>query len=240
MAPTTTLVPPRRLGALLRQARVEKGWELVDLISRAGLTVVELDDVEHGRRDLDEATLNALLASYGIDDAELVPTRSQLVIDLDEGRIAVHRTDIDVDASFGPDAVLTRYLALVYRLRGVELGTSLPLRDVDLDVLSTSLSLESHDIESRLQRLMSGRTDVERDQHRIRRQLLLPLAGVVIAATGLGTLVLVTDDSGTSAVPAAEAVDVGTERIATPAIQEASVVETDIGNGGALEINPGN
>lgn len=225
MTPTTSLVPPRRLGALLREARVAAGRELVELGPVCGLSVVELDDVEHGRRPLDEATLGALVEAYGVSGAGVVPARSQLVIDLDEGRIAVNRTDIDVDPAYGPDAVLTRYLALVYRLREMPLGTPLQLRDIDIEVLSTALSLAADDVDTRLHRLMGSGSDVADDQRRIRRQLLLPLVGVVIAATGLGTLVLVADRG---APP-----ETG---IGTPAIEE-SVVVTDLGAGGAVEFN---
>lgn len=238
MTPTTSLVPPRRLGTLLRRAREAAGRDLEDLRTESGLTVVELDDVEHGRRVLDEATLDALVAAYGIEGASLVPARSQLVIDLDEGRIAVDRDHVGIDPSYGPDAVLTRYLALVYRLRDLPIGTALPLRDVDIEVLATSLALADRDIESRLHRLMDRHVDVEQDQKRIRRQLLLPLVGVVIAATGVGTLVLVSDP-GNQAPPApASLTDVGASRIATAAVEDPVVVATDIGNGGAVEENP--
>jgi len=230
MAPTTTLVPPRRLGTLLRQARVTAGWDLADLTTGSGLSVVELDDVEHGRHELDEATLTALIATYGVDSAGLVPARSQLVIDLDEGRIAVNQSDVDIDDSYGPDAILTRYLALVYRLRDLPLGTALQLRDVDVEVLSSSLSLASNDIEQRLGRLMSSTNDIESDQRRIRRQLLLPLVGVVIAATGVGTLILVADSAPPSPAP----------QIGNAAIEESGSIITDLGNGAAIEINPAN
>lgn len=243
MAPTTSLVPPRRLGALLRQARVTAGWELTELTAPCGLSVVELEDVEHGRRPLDEATLDALVAAYGIEGAGLVPSRSQLVIDLDEGRISVNHTDIDVDSSSGPDAVLTRYLALVHRLRDLPLGSPLPLRDVDIAVLSAALTLSTEEAESRLHRLLDTRSDIERDQRRIRRQLLLPLVGVVIAATGVGTLVLVARGEDVTPSPAAQSVELGPARIATAAIEEVPAPEgdgipTDIGNGGAVEVNP--
>lgn len=238
MAPTTTLVPPRRLGSLLRQARVASGRELADLSAVAGLSVVELDDVERGRRSLDEPTLTALVDAYGVDGAGLVPIRSQLVIDLDEGRIAVDQADVGVDPAHGPDAVLIRYLALVYRLRSMPLGTAVPLRDVDLDVLSTALSLPADDVESRLQRLMRRGSEVEADQRRIRRQLLLPLVGVVIAATGVGTLVLVSDEAPAPGPVAVPSSDAGAARIATAAIEEPVEIVTDIGNGGAVETNP--
>jgi transcriptional regulator with XRE-family HTH domain len=236
MTPTTSLVPPRRLGALLRQARLSSGRELGELATRSGLSIVELDDVEHGRRELDEPTLTALVDSYGIPGSGLVPERSQLVIDLDDGRIAVNRTDVDVDPAFGPDAVLTRYLALVYRLRSLPIGTPLHLRDVDLDVLSTALALGTGDIDARLHRLMDSRSDVVADQRRIRRQLLFPLVGVVIAATGVGTLVLVSDRDAKPAAEVTEVTVAGAARISTPAIEEVRI-ETDLGNGGAVEFN---
>lgn len=242
MAPSTTLVPPRRLGALLRQARVTARQELSDLSAGSGLSLVELDDIEHGRRPLDEATLSHLVSVYGIEDVGIMPERSQLVIDLDEGRISVNRTDIDVDSTYGTDAVLTRYLALVYRLRDLPLGAPLELRDIDIDVLSTSLTMPAPDVELRLNRLMESRSDVEKDQQRIRRQLLLPLVGVVIAATGVGTLVLVADGTDESPAPASQTVDFGSARIAAPAIEDGAITaintETDIGNGGAVETNP--
>lgn len=235
MSSTTTLVPPRRLGGLLREARVTAGLELHDLIAGTALSVVELDDIECGRRDLDEATLNTLVHIYGVEEAGLVPSRSQLVIDLDEGRIAVSHTDLDVDPLAGPDAVLARYLALVYRLRGLEIGASLPLRDVDVEVLSTALELETADVEARLHRLIHEESTIERDQRRIRRQLLMPLVGVIVAATGIGTLVLVAEGEPPAGAPVATgpATDIG-----TAAVQESSGVLADIGDGGVIEESP--
>ncbi|GJM38674.1 MAG: hypothetical protein DHS20C19_20410 [Acidimicrobiales bacterium] len=237
MSSTTTLVPPRRLGGLLREARVAAGLELGDLIEGTELSVVELDDIEHGRRDLDEGTLNTLVRIYGVEDAGLVPSRAQLVIDLDEGRIAVSHTDLDVDPLSGPDAVLARYLALVYRLRGLQIGASLHLRDVDVEVLSTALELEAADVEARLHRLIHDESTIEKDQRRIRRQLLMPLVGVVIAATAIGTLVLVAEGEPPADPPVIttdQATDIG-----TAAVQESTGVIADIGNGGAVEENPG-
>ena len=240
ISPTTSLVPPRRLGTLLRHARVTSGLELSALTAESGLTVVDLEDIECGRRDLDEQTMKALMRAYGIEDAGLIPERSQLIIDLDEGRIAVNHSDLDVAPASGPDAVLARYLALVYRLRDMPLGTQLHLRDVDVGVLSTALELGNNDIESRLHRLMAQESTIEQDQRRIRRQLLLPLVGVLIAATGIGTVVLIAQPNvAPSPVTTVAAVDLGATRIAKPVIEEAPTIITDIGNGGAVETNPG-
>lgn len=240
MAPTTTLVPPRRLGMLLRRARQSAGLELTDLTASSGLTVVELDDIEYGRRDLDDHLLSVLVRTYGIEDAELLPARSQLIIDLDEGRISVEGTD-DVGVTSGPDAILARYLGLVYRLRALPVGAPLSLRDVDLEVLSSALELATDEVEERLHRLMRDRAQIQDDQRRIRRHLLMPLVGIVVAATGIGTLVLIAQREPASApapVPSTDVADADAPRIATPAVEIAPDVETDLGNGAAIEENP--
>ena len=182
-----TLVPPRRLGALLREARVTAGLELDEIaLEQTGLTVVDLDDFEHGRRIIDDSTLSRLVELYGVQDADLLPPRSQLVIDLDEGRITVDESETwtEDDEMSGVDAVLARYLALVYHLRDLPLGSPIGLRDIDLDVLSVALELEATDIERRLKELMRSEDVIAADQRRIKRRMLMPLVGVVIGACG--------------------------------------------------------
>jgi transcriptional regulator with XRE-family HTH domain len=241
MSSTTTLVPTRRLGTLLRHARVAAGLELADLIDVAGMSITELDDIEHGRRDLDDSMLEGLVRAYGIEEAGLVPERSRLVIDLDAGRIAVNQADLELDVATGPDAILARYLALVYRLRDLPIGSPLQLRDIDLDVLSVALELASTDVESRLHRLMDDETTVARDQRRIRRQLLMPLVGIIVAATAIGTVVLVAEKEPVPGPSTTiEAADLASPRIATAVTETAPPVVTDLGNGAAVEQNPAN
>lgn len=234
---TGTLVPPRRLGTLLRQARIAAGLELEELAARQReLTVVDLDDLEHGRRIVDDSLLTRLVQLYGVEHAGLLPNRSQLVIDLDEGRIAVDQSDVSTGGLVGPDAILARYLALVYHLRELPLGTPIGLRDLDLEVLSTALEIETDDVEERLARLMSDEDAIAADQRRIRRRMLMPLIGVVIAACSAGVLILVADadestDPMPTGVPSTDA-DVSMPDVTT------GTVETDIGNGGAVADAP--
>lgn len=242
MAPTT-LVPPRRLSALLRSARKSSGVELIDLVAHSSWSIVELDDIEAGRRPLDSAELEEILRLYGVEPSRLVPERSRLVIDLDEGRIAVDQADMavlepgGVDVH-GPDAILARYLALVYRLRGLPVGTALELREVDVDVLATALALDGDEIERRLCRLIDEESVVAADQRRLMRQLLVPVVGVVVGATAVGTLILVAEDDSAPAPDAVTTVvDDAAPRLADAAVEERSV-PTDIGVGAAVEENP--
>ena len=233
---TATLVPPRRLGALLRQSRVAAGQSLESL-ARPDLTVVDLDDIEHGRRLVDDELLQRLVGLYGVEDANLLPERSQLVIDLDEGRIAIDESDLETGELSGADAVLARYLALVYHLRELPLGSAIALRDLDLDVLSSALELGTDEVTRRLQGLMEDEDAIARDQRRIRRRMLLPLVGVVIAAVSGGALLLVAESDAPNE-PAR-----GTAQADAPARVDASVgadgvVRTEIGAGGAVVENP--
>ena len=233
----TTLVPPRRLGALLRQARVAAGLDLEALAARTELTVVDLDDLEQGRRVVDDQLLEELVRLYGVADAGLMPARARLVIDLDENHIAIDQADIGVGGISGPDAVLARYLALVYRLRDLPLGMAIPLRDVDLEVLSVSLQIDAGEVETRLKRLMVEEDEVARDQKRIRRRLLLPLVGVVIAASSAGVLVLVAEVEPSpepASPPAGVSVDTSLPEVSTGAVAVAGAVTTDLGNGAVV------
>ncbi len=240
---TGTMVPPRRLGALLRNARVAAGLELEQLASRTDLTTVDLDDLEHGRRLVDDALLESLIELYGVQGVGLLPARSQLVIDLDEGRIAVDQAELEVGELTGPDAVLARYLALVYQLRELRVGTPIHLRDVDLKVLGTALELAADDVELRLRRLMADEDTIAHDQKRIRRRMLIPLVGVVVAACSSGVILLVAESNEVEspdpapAETAAELAETSGGEIATPTVATA-VVETDLGNGAAVAEAP--
>lgn len=192
---------------------------------------MDLDDLEHGRRTVDDTLLKQLFSLYGVEGAGLLPTRSQLVINLNEGRISVEDSEVSTEGLSGPDEILTRYLALVYHLRNMPLGAAAHLRDLDLEVLSTALEIETTDIKKRLKRLMSDEDAITAQRQRIDRRVLLPLVGVVLAACSDGVLVLVSDSESTPEPIATSTqieTDVSVPALATPAIA------ADIGNGGAV------
>lgn len=234
---TATLVPPRRLGALLRQSRLA-GSITLETLATPELTVVDLDDIEHGRRLVDDVMLGRLVTLYGVEDANLLPARSQLVIDLDEGRVAIDDAGLDTGDFSGPDAVLARYLALVYHLRELPLGSPIALRDLDLDVLSTALEMKTEDVSERLLGLMDDEDAIARDQKRIRRRMLLPLVGVVIAAVSGGALLLVAESDEAPEPTRGAAQANTTAREVAPDAAAERAVRTDIGPGGAVLENP--
>src|SRR5437762_2794139 len=85
------LVPPVRLGRILHDARVGAGESIDGLVRRCGLAY-EGDffaAVESGKEDLDETMVRWLAALYEVKVEHLVPQRARLVIDLNEGSVAI-------------------------------------------------------------------------------------------------------------------------------------------------------
>lgn len=158
---------------------------------------------------------------------DLWPERAPLLIDLDEGVMSVKDSEVSTVGLSSPDQVLARYLAFVYHMRNLPVGTPISLRGVDLEVLSDALQMEQVDVESRLRQLIADEEAVAEVQRRFRLRTLAPVASVVLAACSAGFLVA---SLGGSPEPETD--------ISTASVVTLEVV-TDIGNGAAVEFNPG-
>lgn len=193
-----TLVPPRRLGALLAGAREERSISVRELASRSFFTADDLLAIEAGDRDLTDPDLRELLAVYALDPEDLVPERAELVVDLDERSLVVGGEHHSLAGRHpSPDEVLASYLSLVYTLRRRVPGTELVLREADMDVLARALHLAKPTVTTRLHGLMGDPAGaVQRRAGLLRGRVLVPVAGVVVAATALGALLLVPSDAG--------------------------------------------
>ena len=199
-----TLVPPARLGRLLAERRAATGRSAVEVAgaSHGWFSPDDLAQIEAGDRVLTDAEIAAVTELYGVAVEELVPQRSVLTIDLDERQIAAgdeQRRLRGRDPE--PDEVLATYLSILYALRHAVPGTPLTLRHADLEVLSRALRLAPLEVEERLSGLMvdPDRALVARTTE-LRRRVLVPVAGVVVAVLAAGALVLVprTDPAPTS------------------------------------------
>ena len=187
------LVPTWRLGSLLRDARQRDGRTLDEVAAASDrFDASGLADLEAGARPLTDDDLGHVVHIYGVDPDALVPDRSDLVVDLDQHRLATagHSQAL---AGVEPtaDEVLGSYLSLVYTLRSTTPGTRVPLRDADLDVLARALTLATPEVQRRLEGLMANPTPEIHTQSRLlRARVLVPAAGVLIAVTVAGALVL--------------------------------------------------
>lgn len=199
---TLSLVPPARFGQILTERRWDHG---INLDRLAGLTAgrfgtQDLADIEAGRRLLSDEDLCEVSVVYGVDvEPALLPRRTRLVVDGEQTTLALHnrfaRHNRPRSVADGIEDVLTRYLGLILALRGAAAGTTIVLRQEDLEVLSDTLWIETDEVEARLAVLMTNPRDrVGRRARRLARRTVIPEAGIMVAATVAGLLVL--DDRG--------------------------------------------
>lgn len=201
------LVPPRRLGRLLAEARLERGLTVADVCEEVGgaLEDVELLEIETGRRPIDDKDLKSLAELYGLTTSSMVPSRSRLVIDLDEGIIDADGSSAELSTEAQRQDVLSKYLALVYSMRDKEPGTTITLRIADLDVLAEALDSDRRSIEDQLVSLMVVTPEPVKKRFRLLRgRTVVPVVGVLVASTTAGALVL-TDTKDSSAAEAPRA-----------------------------------
>ncbi len=237
----TTLVPPLRLGRLLAEARSSAGLTVDDIADRAGglLEVQQLEGAEGGTLPLDDHLIEALIAAYGVEIGELVPERAQLIIDLDEGHIAVADGVAPLDQPNSPDHVLARYLGLVYALREMPAGSPIALRDVDVSVLGAALDLHDNEVERRLRGLIdTSLPEVNRLASMFRHRLLIPMAGVVLGATAVGTLLLVRNDAAPTPAPTTTIELGGPIVVERPGDPLVTVTSAPVDPAGSVELAP--
>ena len=242
--PTELLVPPRRLGQLLSSARVQGGFSLDEAALAMGpnWSSLALLEIETGHRPVLEEDLATLTKLYRIPTTTLIPTRSHLMLDLDEGVLEVghQRARLDGEVVERRD-VLTRYLSMVYAMRGARPGQAVPLRLPDLEVLSGVLGAPRRQLEDELRSMMVKNSDVLGQRTRgLKGRLLIPVIGVVVAVTAVGTLLLVSNDSDAvtssgGATPTTIVADPGT---ATTTVDGTAGATTDIGDAAVQERLP--
>lgn len=186
------LVPHRRLGAMLAQRREMHGYELSDMARRSmgQFSVADLEAIEAGTVDLDDAKIEALSLIYEFNSMPPSAQRSRLIIADDE----------DLPTTLSPEdfteelvlSVLQRYIALLYLMRSKPVGEMLQVRADDAEMLGRAFNRTDSDIVALLERVMVHDTEiVEMHAERMRRRLVVPAAGLLVGPTPVGMLVLV-------------------------------------------------
>lgn len=205
IVPNELLVPPRRMGQLLAQTRLELGYSLDEAAEALGgsWNSLELLEIETGHRVPIDRDLAALTSLYEIETGTLIPDRSRLVIDLDEGMMAVGPNSVHMakDTVARRD-LLANYLSLVYTMRDITPGVAVPLRYGDLDTLSNVVERTKREVEDELRQMMvEGVHLLNKKRKRLKGRLLVPVVGVVVAVTTAGTLLLMSDRGGAAEKP---------------------------------------
>lgn len=160
------------------------------------------------------------------DSTTVFSPRSPLIINLDQGEMSVKDSKVSTHGLASPDEILARYLAFVYHMRNLPIGSPISFRIADLEVLSTALEIDKLDVELRLHKLIQDEESISNVQHSSSFRFFAPF---VLAACSAGFLVA---SLSSSSSPESKT-DVSTAAVVTLEIV------TDIGNGGAVEFNPG-
>jgi transcriptional regulator with XRE-family HTH domain len=198
---STLLVPPRRFGELLVTRRQELGRTSADLEAAAlgRFSAGDLRQFESGLAAPTDEQLRHLAVIYGLDLSSITPQRAVLELDLREGIVSIG----DEAERFRPTdddrEILLRYLAIVYRMRAINPGVSIPARVDDLATLAQIFSTTTTDIHAILDSLMlQERSEIRRRHQELRRRLVVPALGVLVALTSIGGLVLVRHSDATA------------------------------------------
>jgi hypothetical protein len=194
----STVVPANRLGQLLAEARLSGGADLEDLAGLSDFTVGELSDFEAGHRVLNDRLVSQLTSLYEIDCGPIIPQRAELTIDLTDNMVSAAGHALPLESA-AHEHVLERYLSLVYVLRNRQPGSTVPLRDEDVAILAASLAEREELIEEQLLLAMyQDRQSVRGLTRWFRQRLWVPGAGALVGAVSIGTLVMVSADSGSA------------------------------------------
>lgn len=200
------LIPPARLAVLLAAKRRESGLDLADLAcsSNQRFSPTLLEQIEKGQVHLDNATISDVAKVYGLQPGASLPHRSKLVLDLNAQHLAVGDTMLPFKTST-TDAVLERYVSLLYLLRDEQPGRVLPLRDDDLDVLGSTLDLSVGRLRGDLRSIMDAASPSQQMSW-LSRHLSLAAAGLLVGVTTAGSLIML-DIPGGGYVVSEPAVD---------------------------------
>jgi len=186
------LVPKRRLGALLAERRELYGYSVAEMALRSTgkFSEHELESIELGDSELDDADIEALGLLYEFNSKPPSKQRSHLII-ADEETVPVSVSADAFDSTL-VTSVLQRYVALLYLLRNLPVGEPLRLRGDDTTMLAQAFRREEDAIIADVERIVSDDTALVAEQaDRMRRRLVVPAAGLLVGPTPAGMLVLV-------------------------------------------------
>jgi beta-glucanase (GH16 family)/transcriptional regulator with XRE-family HTH domain len=158
------VLPPARLGSLLRTRRKEAQLRNKAAAEGAGIEVSVLDEIESGQRLPDANVLAALLKRYGVAPSECLPRRKPLAV---------------TQSGQTSDKVLRDFVDQVRKWRHAGRKEKLNLRQQDVVVLSRLLGSDPDEIERRLIAL-TGCNRAE--ARRLRKWVLAALITIPVAA----------------------------------------------------------
>ena len=218
-----SLVPSSRFGAVLSAQRRKTQRGLADIASSSygSYTVRDLQMYERGRCQLDNETVSKLIELYDLDINKAIPQRKELVVDFNLRTI--ESADHSMELKDGDtNEILSRYLSLVYIMREETPGKTLVFRDNDISTLSSVLGITPVSVETFLNEIIKNNyQEVSRWSKIFKNKLAVPGAGLLVAVTSVGSLVLVSAPSA-----AAQSGTGSTESFSTHGSGKSNIVDT--------------
>lgn len=185
------------LGVVLRAEREHRLMAVDHMARLAGVEVDTIRAVEGDDHALSPDALDELMHHYQAPDWSTQRGLGELTLDLNAGIVSFSNQESSHVIDDAADRVLARYVLLLYGHRGVEVGTKLPVKDIDLMVLRAALSVRKPEVEEHIQNLLSqqGANAAARE-----RRAGFLFAGLAVVAIALGAAILLT---GSEAEPSA-------------------------------------
>ena len=156
-------------------------------------TPAKVVQLESGLLALSDVEIEEVVDAYGVSLSTLVPQRTKLILDLESLSLRFGRRSVRfaTSAEATLDELLTQYLSTVRAMRSLPDNAEISLRENDLRTLSAGLVLPIEDVRVRLHMLMDDRPDELRERAELMLgRPLIPALGILVGATGIGSLIL--------------------------------------------------
>ena len=147
-APSTGDCSPT-LGELMCEHRTSQRESMRAVSRRCELAPADIAQVELGRADLGHEALAAVVRAYAVPRTRFPVNRSEVLVDVLTGAVAVRPSQRSVDES-STDAVLLVYLELLYAKRDLDAGIEVTITSLDLDLVRLMLSTRTAEVEARI------------------------------------------------------------------------------------------
>lgn len=173
------------LGELLRRLRESQNVPIDRVATLGGVLVEQVRAVENDDHELSAVELDRLIQHYRDPTGGSRQTLGEVTLDLTAGYVAYADRRPDRQIVDAADRILAQYVQLVYHERGVEDGTHLPIKDLDLDVLRLALSVRQPEVVKQIN-VLQQRHGIANIARRVVALGVVTLTGALALALFLG------------------------------------------------------
>src|SRR4051812_21805586 len=182
-------MPAARVGWLVARARSAAGIADRDLASSLSLPLRTIRRWERGDLVPTDDEVEAIAVACGIRLTELLPRRAVVSYDPATGIMRMGDQSVALPGSMlDNDTVLSAYIGMVRRQRGLRPDQDVKIRQEDLEALGEALDLDDEELEERLVRVigMSRSQAAAVRAQLLRRRLAVPMVGMLAGLSLLG------------------------------------------------------